>query len=65
LRTFVKNKSVFADWIEDTESSLKMSFSLDMSHSKLKKYIRNDEVYKEINNILFENIERIKEIYTY
>jgi hypothetical protein len=36
-----------------------------MSHSKLKKYIRNDELYKEINNILFENIERIKEIYTY
>lgn len=65
MRTFVKDKSVFADWIEDNEGSLKMSFSLDISHSKLKKFIKNEDELQEICNILFENISRIKEIYTY
>ena len=48
LRTFHKNNSVFKNWKEDTQKSLKESFYADISYSKVQKFAKEPEVYDEV-----------------
>ena len=36
-----------------------------MSHSKLLKFIRNEDVYREVYDVLFKNLPQLKELFTY
>ena len=56
---------MFKDWREDNNGILKRLFVLDCGHSKLKKFIRDDEINKQVEDVLFKNLSKLKEIFTH
>lgn len=65
MRQFVKSISVFKEWREDDEKSLKRGFLIDMSFSKLLKFIRDSEVYSQVTDVLYKYLPQLKDIFTY
>jgi len=43
VREFYKQKSVFKDWVEDTEEILEQCMEHDFKHWKLEKFVKNEE----------------------
>lgn len=58
-------QSVFKEWVADTESTLRASFRIDMSHSKLRKVIKDETDYQQVLALLLDNLPKIKEIFTH
>ena len=65
IRIFNKENSVFKPWKTDTSKSLKTMFDLDISHSKIDKVIKEDDAYEEVKKVLFHNIVKIKDVFTF
>ena len=65
IRIFNKENSVFKPWKADTNKSLKLMFDLDISHSKIDKVIKDDEAYEDVKNVIFTNISKVKDVFTY
>ena len=65
MRTFKKNLSVFKDWREDNPGVLKRCFDIDMAFSKILKFVRDQEVYEQVCEVLFKYLPRLKEIFTH
>ena len=65
VKQFEKHRSIFRDWHEDTDDTIKACFNLEISRTRVRKYINNDKVYKEVCQILLANFRKIKEIFTH
>jgi len=65
VRQFEKHKSVFRDWHEDTNETLKSTFQIDISKTRLRKYTVRPRVYEEVCDILLVNYQRLKEIFNH
>ena len=51
-RQFNKNKSVFRDWIEDTDKSLDNAFAEDISLWKLNKFVKDKKDREQVTKIM-------------
>ena len=60
---FDKNKSVFKNFVEDTEVTRKIMFDNDKKHLKLTRIIKDENALAQVNNVLLKNFEVIKEIF--
>jgi hypothetical protein len=62
VRQFQSHKSVFKEWVPDNPERFKTWFKLDMSRTRLKKWINNDGIYQEVWDVLYLNLPKLKEI---
>jgi hypothetical protein len=60
---FDKNKSVFKNFVEDTEVTRKIMFDNDKKHLKLNRIIKDENALNQVNAVLLKNFEVIKEIF--
>lgn len=60
---FDKNKSVFKNFVEDTEVTRKIMFDNDKKHLKLNRIIKDENALNQVNAVLLRNFEVIKEIF--
>jgi hypothetical protein len=65
LRRFNKNNSVFKAWKEDDHTKLMKAFELDISLSKIQKFIKDPEIFEEVTDVLFKHTSKIKNIFTH
>jgi hypothetical protein len=65
IRIFSKKQSVFKEWVSDTSESLKLSFGIDMSHSRLRKVVKYDTDYQQVVALLLDNLPQIKDIFVH
>jgi len=56
---------VFKDWKEDNEHILQSSFSADIGHSKLRKYIKNKDEFIQVQDLLYKYLPQLKVIFIY
>ena len=62
-KEFDKNKSVFKNFVEDTDNTRKIMFENDKKHLKLPRIIQDQNALNEVYNILLANFAGIKEIF--
>ena len=63
---FMKDRSVFRDFIENTPQRLQKAFDEDIAFSKIHKTVKSDPVeMQKICDCLFKHYERILDIYHY
>jgi len=63
---FKKNKSVFKDWKEDTETTLKKSCEHDFSCWKLSKFMQKDpEDIEKVEELIAKHLPMLKTLHIY
>lgn len=60
---FDKNKSVFKNFVEDTEQTRKIMFENDKKHLKLSRIIKDEAILLSVYAVLLSNFAVIKEIF--
>ncbi|CAG9314269.1 unnamed protein product [Blepharisma stoltei] len=64
-RVFDKNKSVFRNYIDDTDQTRKIMFDYDSKYYKLPRVIRDTKQLDDVYSVLLANFGEIKEIFLY
>lgn len=62
-RNFEKDKSVFKDWKEDNLAKLQKGFELEMSYSRVPKFVKDPTVQQEIFSLLQANRSMLKTVF--
>jgi hypothetical protein len=63
IKIFDKNKSVFKNFVEDTDQTRKIMFENDKKHLKLNRIIKDEAALKDVYKVLLDNFAVIKEIF--
>ena len=63
-RVFEKEKSVFKYWMKDTPKTLEETACLDIKQWKVRRFVKDEEDYNKVEDMIINNFEKIKHIFT-